>query len=142
MAELTPKEFLSQAFRIDQRINAKIEQIQSLRELVTKATATLTDMPFGGTRNNHRMEGIIVKMVDLENEINDDLQRLVNLKREIVSIIQSVEAPELQTILEQRYLCYTTWEEIAVKLHIDIRWVHRLHNRALNEIDVIRHTRP
>ncbi len=138
--KLSAKDYLSQAYRIDQRINSKIEQVQSLRDLAEKATATLSDVPPSkGTRNIHRMEDVIAKMVDLESEINADLTHLINLKHEIVTVIKCVESPELQTLLELRYLCFKTWEQIAVELHFDLRWVHRLHNRALNEVDAIRH---
>lgn len=137
--ELLAKDYLSQAYRIDQRINSKLEQVQSLRDLATKATATLCDMPRGGTLNIYRMEGIIAKRADLETEINYDLNALIDLKREIVTVVKCVENPELQTLLELRYLCYKTWEEISVDLHLDIRWIHRLHSRALCEVDAIRH---
>lgn len=138
--KLSAKDYLSQAYRIDQRTNSKIEQVQSLRDLAEKASATLSDVPPSkGTRNVHRMEDVIAKMVDLESEINADLTRLINLKHEIVTVINCVESPELQTLLELRYLCFKTWEQIAVALHFDLRWVHRLHNRALNEIELIRH---
>jgi len=138
--KLSAKDYLSQAYRIDQRINSKIEQVQSLRDLAEKATATLSDVPPSkGTRNVHRMEDVIAKMVDLESEINANLTHLINLKHEIVTVIKCVESPELQTLLELRYLCFKTWEQIAVELHFDLRWVHRLHNRALNEVDAIRH---
>ena len=134
------KDYLSQAYRIDQRINSKIEQVQSLRVLAEKATATLSDIPPSKrTRNVHHMEDVIAKMVDLESEINADLTRLINLKHEIVTVIKCVESPELQILLELRYLCFKTWEEISVTLHLDIRWIHRLHNKALNEVDMIRH---
>lgn len=85
---------------------------------------------------------MIVKMMDLESVINADLNALVDLKHEIVTIIKCVEAPDLQTILELRYLYFNTWEEIAVELHLDIRWEHRLHNKALNEVEAIRHLKP
>ena len=88
------------------------------------------------------MEDVICKMIDLENEINADLKILIDLKHEIVTIVKCVEAPDLQTILELRYLCFNTWEEISVALHLDIRWVHRLHNKALNEVDAIRRAKP
>ena len=39
------KEYLSQAFRIDQRIQSKMEQVASLNDLATRATATYSDMP-------------------------------------------------------------------------------------------------
>ena len=138
--KLSAKDYLSQAYRIDQRINSKIEQVQSLRDLAEKASATLSDVPPSkGTRNVHRMEDVIAKMMDMESEISVDMKRLLNLKHEIVTVINCVESPELQMLLELRYLCFKTWEQIAVALHFDLRWVHRLHNRALNEVELIRH---
>lgn len=37
---MTVKEYLGQAYRIDQRINSKLEQVGSLRALAAKATST------------------------------------------------------------------------------------------------------
>ena len=54
------KEYLSQAFRIDQRIQSKMEQVASLNDLATRATATYSDMPGSETRNLHRMEDAIL----------------------------------------------------------------------------------
>ena len=135
---MTAKEYLNQANRIDQRINIKIEQVQSLRDLATKASSTLSHTPNSGTRNPHRMEDVITKIVDLEAEINQDLMRLVDLKREIVTAISHVEPLELQILLEQRYLCFKTWEQIAVELQFDLRWVHRMHKKALEKVAIIR----
>ena len=56
---MTAKEYLTQAYRIDQRINSKLEQVSSLRDLSTKATSTFSDVPPSGTRNVHRMEDVI-----------------------------------------------------------------------------------
>lgn len=87
--------YLEQAYRIDQRINCKIEQVSSLHCLATKANSTLTDMPGSPNRNIHRMEDIIVKIVDLENEINHDIDTLVDLKTEIMQVIKQVSDLEL-----------------------------------------------
>ena len=131
---MTAKEYLGQAFRLDQRINSKLEQVMSLRDLATKATSTLSDIAPSGTRNVHQMEDIIVKIVDLENEINRDIDALVDLKREMVSVIKSVANPEYQTILELRYLCFRTWEQIAVDMNYSIQHIYRLRDKALKEI--------
>jgi len=136
--ELTAKEYLHQAYRIDQRINSKLEQVLSLRNLAEKASTTLSNTPSGGTRNVHRMEDIVAKMMDMEAEIKADITALVDLKRDIVFSIKRVGNKEYQTLLELRYLSYWTWEEISVELHYDIRHVHRLHSRALYEIDALR----
>ena len=95
---MTAKEYLGQAYRLDQRINSKLEQVLSLRDLTTKATATMSDIPGGGSRNVYRMQDIIGKIIDLENEINADIDQLVDLKCEMVATIKSVENPEYQTL--------------------------------------------
>jgi len=133
---MTAKEYLGQAYRLDQRINSKLEQVMSLRDLATKATSTLSDVAPSGTRNVHRMEDIIVKIIDLENEINRDIDNLVDLKREMVSVIKAVSNTELQTLLELRYLCFKTWEQIAVIMGYDLRYIHKLHNRAVEECKI------
>lgn len=61
--------------------------------------------PTGGTRNVHRMEDVIIKIVDMESEINADIDRLVDLKKEIAGVIHRVSNLEYQTLLELRYLC-------------------------------------
>lgn len=81
---MTIKEYLSQAYRIDQRINSKLDQVQSLRELTVKATSTLSDTYSSGNGNKQKMESVIVKIIDLENEIDEEIDKLVDLKHEIV----------------------------------------------------------
>lgn len=130
---MTTKEYLSQAYRIDQRINSKLEQVSSLRELSTKASMTFSDTPPSGTRNPQYMESVIVKIIDLENEINADIDTLVDLKREITSVIKAITNPEYQTLLELRYLCFRSWEQVAVEMDFDLRYTHKLHRKALEQ---------
>ena len=82
------------------------------------------------------MEDAIIKIIDLENEINQDMMRLVELKKDIIRRIKAVESAELQTILELRYLSYMRWEEIAIELGYGIDNVFRLHRNALDEITI------
>ena len=131
---MTAKEYLGQAYRLDQRINSKLEQVLSLRDLTTKATATMSDMPGGGSRNVYKMQDIIAKIIDLENEINADIDQLVDLKREMVATIKAVTDPESQTLLELRFLCFKTWEQIAVEMSYSIQHIYRLRDKALTQI--------
>jgi DNA-directed RNA polymerase specialized sigma subunit len=131
---VTAKEYLAQAYRIDQRINSKLEQVASLRELATKATSTLSDMPHNPTWNTRSMENIICKMVDLENEINTDIDNLVDLKGGIMTAIKRIENPESQMLLELRYLCFKSWEQIAVDMGYNSKYIFRLHDKALEKV--------
>lgn len=131
---MTVKEFLNQAYRLDQRIQSKIEQLDSLNALATKATSTLSHMPKNPNKATSTMENTICKIIDLQHEINEDIDRLVDLKTEIVAAVKSVENREYQTLLEKRYLCFETWEQIAVDMHYSLRWIHILHGKALNNL--------
>lgn len=126
------KEFLSKAYLIDKRINSKIEQILRLRELAMKANSVLSDMPPNATRNFKKMEDTIVKISDLENEISEDINYLADLKQKIMKAIKKVGNSEYQAILEMRYLCFDSWEKIAVDLRYSIRQLYRIHGKALN----------
>ena len=131
---MTAKEYLNQAYRLDQRINSKIEQVTSLNELATKCTSSLAGMPKAPNQATSTMTEAVTKIVDLQAEINRDIDTLVDLKREIVSVIKQVENLEYQTLLEKRYLCFHTWEQIAVDMHYSGKWIQKLHDRALDVV--------
>ena len=131
---MTAKEYLSQAYRLDKRIDSKIEQLKSLNLLATKCTSTLSDMPKSQSISNSRLEDTVVKIVDLQEEINRDIDSLVDLKRDIVRTIKSVQNPEYQIILELRYLCFKTWEEIAIQMNYSIDNVFKIRKNALKSV--------
>lgn len=134
--DMTPKEYLSQAYRLDQRINSKVEQIASLNALATRCTAAPTGIPRSPNHAASAMADAVGKIIDLQVEINSDIDRLVDLKREIVSVIKSVDNTEYQTLLEKRYLCFMSWEQIAVDMGYSAQHMFRIHNQALNFITI------
>ena len=131
---MTAKEYLGKAYRLDQRINSKLEQVESLNELATKASTTLTGMPRNSNDTTSKMADVIVKIIDLQTEINNDIDELVDLKSEIVRLIKEVDNYEYQTLLEKRYLCFNTWEQIAVDMDYSIQHIYRLRDKAVSEI--------
>ena len=134
---MTAKEYLSQSRHLDLRINSKIQQVTSLNDLATKATAVLTGMPHSPNRATSTMEEAITKIVDLQSEINSDIDRLVDLKQKITVTIKAVDNTEYQTLLEKRYLCFLSWEQIAVDMGYSIHHLYKLHSAALNICDRI-----
>ncbi len=137
--EMTVKEYLSQAKFLDQRINSKIQQVAALNDLATKATSTLTGMPRNPNHATSTMEEAIAKIIDFQSEINRDIDRLVDLKQEITATIKAVGNTEYQTVLEKRYLCFQSWEQIAVEMGYDLRWLYRIHGKALDEVQAVTH---
>ena len=127
---MTAKEYMEQARYLDMQINSKIEQVRSLNELATRVTTVYSDMPHSPNRNTSRMEETIAKIIDLESEIDRDIDALVDLKREIMRVVNSIESAEYRTILEMRYLQFKKWEQIALQMSTDLRWVYRMPSSA------------
>ena len=134
---MTAKEYLSQAFIVDVDINTKLDQLDRLNALATKATTTFSEVPFTGTPDPHRREDIIVKIIDLEDRIKEEMRRLVDLKSDIMTAIAKIEEPEQRIVLEKRYLEFKKWEDIAVEMNRSLRSIYRLHGQALKNVLVL-----
>ena len=105
---MNAKEFLEQVRYVDRAIDSKLEQVHRLRNEATKATSLVSDMPRGGSPNLQRLEDTIIKIIDLEHEINRDIDRLVDMKTAARASINQIANPDERLILELRYLCYKT----------------------------------
>ena len=81
---MNAKEYLLQARYLDERITSKTQQIASLNDLATKCTSTISDMPRNPNHGGSRMEDAILKIIDLEDGLKKDIEKLVDLKKEIM----------------------------------------------------------
>lgn len=134
---MTAKEYLSQARHLDDRINTKLQQISQLNNLATNVTAAMTGMPRSASQPTSRMANAVDKIVDLQAEINADIDTLVDLKRAIADLIRSVPNTDQQTVLEKRYLCFQSWEQIAVDMAYSLHYLYKVHASALDYCDSI-----
>ena len=76
------------------------------------------------------------KIVDLQAEINRDIDALVDLKGEMRSKLEMVPAEDYKAILEMRYLCFMSWEQIASNLGLSVPYTYKLHDRALKGFEI------
>ena len=134
---MTAKEYLLQAKYLDQQINNKICQLRMLNDLATKVTYTMTGMPGGFGERASKQDSVVTKIIDFQKEINADIDRLVDLKREILISIQALSSVEYQLVLEKRYIMFEKWEKIAADMNTDIRNIYRIHGKALLELEKI-----
>ena len=133
---MNEKEYLSQAVWLDRMIDSKLEQLEMLKSLAMKVTSSFTKEKIsGGNIEKSKMESTMVKVIDLEHEINADIDRLVNLKKDIQDTINKMDDINQQLLLELRYLSGKGWDEIAASMGYDPRTVYRIHGKALKEFE-------
>lgn len=128
------KEELNMIIRLDDRVSSKIRQLEQLRETkegVSGIDYSGTNISSGGTSS--QVEETVVKIVEYENEIQEDIKRLIDMKSRASKSINKVKGV-YGIILEMRYLECMVWEEIAYRLNYNIRHIHRLHGHALEKI--------
>lgn len=138
-ALMTAKEYLNQAYRLNELIESNLRELEQLEALATHITSgdTSKDRVQGGSETHDRMGDTMAKIVDLKKEINAEIDMYVDLKKEIRSRIMQIKNNTEKLILKYRYLEFSTWEEIAVVLGFTFQWVHVLHKRALKNFDKI-----
>ena len=128
---MTVVEYLSQAFYLDLRLKGKLHRLESLNSLAEKVTTTLGTYPVSGTRDIHKLDKIVSRIVDLQNEINDEIDQLIDLKRDMRLLIDSVPCTDCRVVLELRYLNYLKWRQIADSMSRGVRSVHYIHAKAI-----------
>lgn len=132
------KEYLSQGLWLDRIIENKLKQLESFRILVMKLNTNYShDKVSGGNKIKSKMENTIVKIVDLENEINADIDRIIALKKEILNNIKQLDKLNYRLLLEMRYISGKTWEEISEEFHCSSSGIFKIHGVALKKIEKI-----
>ncbi|MCD7724507.1 MAG: flagellar biosynthesis protein FliA [Clostridiales bacterium] len=134
---MTAKEYLNQAHHLDALINSHIREKDELQQLAfcisspslgeRVQTSRNTDAPFVRT---------LEKIMQLEDRITEEIDRLVDLKAEMLSAITDMTSNEEQVLLKYRYFEGCTWEEIAVRMNVSERTARRIHGSALQNFIV------
>lgn len=137
---MTARDYLSQARVLDQAINARLERIARLRALVSGRAARTDGMPRGsaGSAGSTFFDwtDTVVKIDEMECALDKDIDRLIDLKREIAEVIAAVPDMRYRTLLEYRYLCGWSWARIARAMHYGEDWVRHAHGWALKQVRV------
>lgn len=133
---MTAKEYLLQYRRAEQEIDRLLEEKARWETLAEKVTPTPSKAP-GRPGSNDRVGMAVAKIIDLEREIDTKVDRLVDFRREIERAISKMHGPKEREVLLRRYIQGERWEEIAEKMGLNLRWVHRVHGRALFSFQAI-----
>lgn len=79
----------------------------------------------------------LARLVDLHNKCVEEMQECVNTMQEVKELIDKVGDAQLRELLSRRYLLLELWEQIADHMQYDERWIYRLHDKAIAEVNKI-----
>ena len=134
---MTAKEYLMRLIVMDDAINRKQQRLETLRSVALNTSPNYSTEVVQRTREKNPLEKIMVKVIDLDREIDSDIDALVDLKAEVWEQLDKMEDEVQKTILWLRYAERKTWSNIAAAVYFTSRYVYKLHGRALENLDKI-----
>lgn len=132
---MTAKEYLQQLERADVIIEQKMKEQADLEELskCVRAIDYGKDRVSSSGTGDAPFVNLALKIVMLEQEINAEIDKYVDLKRKITGEIQSLQDPQFIKVLFKRYVEYKGFDKIAVELECSERNVYTIHGQALKD---------
>ena len=128
------KEYLQQIRMYDTRILCSQEELDNLRAMTTKITATWKEDVVSGSGSKDKLGDAMAKIIDLQNAINSDIDKYVDMKAEVWALIKKVKDPDQFKVLYMRYFKYMHWEQIACDMNMTFRNVCYIHGKALQAV--------
>ena len=127
---MTAKEYLRSIKYLDHAINAKQAELDRLkRDMCSIKGVTYDgDKVQGGITDSMK---IVDKIIELNNLINAEIDKLVDLKAEAHQKIEKVCNRKFISLLTDIYINGYTLEGTAEKLEVNYRTVCRWHGQAL-----------
>ena len=127
---MTAKEYLRSIKYLDHAINAKQAELDKLkRDMCSIKGVTYDgDKVQGGITDSMK---IVDKIIELNNLINAEIDRLVDLKAEAHQKIEKVCNEKFISLLTDIYINGYTFEQIAERMNITDKTVCRWHGQAL-----------
>ena len=127
---MTAKEYLRSIKYLDNSINAKLTELDRLRHNAEsiRGVSYDGDKVQGGVSDGMR---IVDKIIELNNVINAEIDRLVDLKAEAHTKIEKVCNEKFISLLTDIYINGYTFEQIADRMNVTDKTVCRWHGQAL-----------
>lgn len=87
-----------------------------------------------GTPDGQGIPRAVERIIQAQQELERQITICADTRRDIIAIINQITDARDQEILRRRYLLGQRFEQIAVEMHLEYRWVRRRHKQAVNLI--------
>ena len=84
--------------------------------------------------NSVALDSATIRYIDACDAAGIQLDKLKALRDDIKKMIDKIDDQKLHSVLYRRYILGQKWEEVAVSMRLDYRWITRLHGRALQNL--------
>lgn len=135
---MTPKQYLQQAYLLNELIDSNIVELEMLQATKDGLSGISYDKENvqGGKLPTSQPENITIKIERLQEEINREIDQYVDLKLDIHAAINRMRDSAERLILRLRYIEFRQWDDIQTVMKKERTQVFSIHQKALNHFVV------
>lgn len=134
---------------LQRKIDNLIERLDTfMATMGSPSTPNLTGMPSGGSDGTSKIERQVEKKDEMERKLDALIRKERDLRQELENMIEQLERPDEQTVLEMHYIDGSRWwpicaalfsqnKDYAEKEESYLRRTFRIHGSALQHIAAI-----
>lgn len=140
------KEFLKQVEKLDRRIENKMIEREQWKSIALGVTSGGETVKINGVAhlpdrvqssgNPQKMADAVARYVDIEAEITENIDRLIDTKQKVISVIEELNALEYD-LLHKVYIQHMDLLDVAIACGKTYSWSTTIHGRALKNVQKI-----
>jgi len=129
------KEFLKQAYRIDDKIYILEMEISECKNLLNK----ISNLESNNIHNSDEIDqnNIIIKIKECEKDLINNISKLIDIKENLNKVLGKINNENYKVILKLRHINYKSFVQISEILHEPYKTVYQKHKRALKKVSEI-----
>lgn len=120
------------ALRLEKELR---EELKDQQTRACKTTAALTGMP-GGGGDGQALPRAVESIVAAQQELQAQINLCGATRNEVVAALDQVTDARDHEILRRRYLLGQRFEQIAVEMCLEYRWVRRRHKKGVEMLTI------
>ena len=130
------QDFLKQLKKLDKMIENKLIEVEQWKAIASGTGTFAEGERVQSSGSQQKMADAVARYVDFETELNATIDTLVDTKKDVISVIERLDA-EKYDVLHKVYVQYLTFEEVAHILGKSKSWIAGKHGTALKEVQNI-----
>lgn len=140
------KEFLRQIQKADRMIENKLIEKEQWKSVALGTTAHIQTAKIGGvvqgldrvqqSGSQNKMADAVERYIDIETEIDEYIDKLVELKKDVISVIEQLDIVEYD-LLHKVYVQGIELYDVTNYYDKSYSWVTTIHGRAINNVQKI-----
>ena len=133
---MNAKDYLQRVRKIDRLIENKLAEAMHWKTVAMGTSTNSEGERVQSSGSKQKMADAVARYVDIESEINAEIDKLADVRREIVLTIEALPVDEYD-MLYQVYVNCKELQDVATDMDKSYSWATTIHGRALAHLQKI-----